>query len=235
MTQQLTRAMTQQQTAAVLPLPERRGPERQCLFLAINSLKAAQANLDASNRAVSDDFNSKMTAKNELDELRAAATEMGSTPLLDQIEKAVESGVEPLRSTFRSAEEEQLATKFKSCLQSVEFHNRRRAAREAVIPGEEATVERGRRKVRQCALDVIRATDAPAIVANDLSVMQAALVEKRCALHFFISNDLVDDAPALQRLMVLETESWRRHPAVLKWSAALERLMADADAELPAA
>ena len=139
---------------------------------------------------------------------------MGSTPLLDQIEKAVESGVEPLRSTFRSAEEEQLALRFKSCLQSVEFHNRRRAAREAVIPGEELAIEKARRKVRQCALDVIKASDAVAKVATDLAVMQAALVEKRVQLHFFISNDLVDDAPALYRLMTLETRRLARAPGM---------------------
>ena len=53
--------------------------------------------------------------------------------------------------------------------------------------------------MRHAALAVIRASDAAAQVATDLAVMHAALIEKRVQLHFFISNDLVDDracAPA---------------------------------------
>ena len=59
-----THPMTQQQSAAVLQI-DGRSTERQTLFLTINSLKAAEADLDASNRAVSDDWSAKMDAGND--------------------------------------------------------------------------------------------------------------------------------------------------------------------------
>jgi hypothetical protein len=224
--------MTQQQSAAVLQL-DSRTPERQVLFLAINSLKAADADLAATHRAASDDWDAKMIAEGELSTLRTVAPEMGTEPLLRKIEQAVIAGVEPSVRYFND-EEEKFGARLKSALQDIEFYTRRRVAKEASIPEEERAVIQARRKVKLAALGVIRASGAAAAVASDLATLQAALIEKRVQLHFFISNDLVDDAAALQRLMTLETKGWRWHPAALNWSAALEALMVDADAELPA-
>ena len=131
--------MTQQQSAAVLQI-DRRGPERQTLFLAQNSLKAAEADLDASHRAVSDDWNAKMSAENELTTLRTVAPDMGAVPLLSKIEQAVIAGVEPSLRYFND-EEEKFAARLKSALQDVEFYTRRRAAREA-------SISRGRARCR---------------------------------------------------------------------------------------
>ena len=92
--------------------------------------------------------------------------------------------------------------------------------------------------MKEAALAVIRASSAVALAMNELEIMHAAVITKRVQLHYFLSNDVVDDAEAagaVKRLMMmtLETQDWRRHPAALKWADALERLMGDPDAELP--
>jgi hypothetical protein len=61
-----------QQSAKVVQI-ERRSPERQVLFHTINALKAAEADLAATRRAVSDDFNTKITRQHELGELHEVA------------------------------------------------------------------------------------------------------------------------------------------------------------------
>jgi hypothetical protein len=224
---------------------DRRTPERQVLFIAINALKASDADLDATRRAVSDDFDTKVTRQHELDELRETAVSMGVVALFEKITRVVESGVEP-SVRFDSDEEEQLGTRLKSLLLDVELYTRRRAANETAIPGKERAVGTARHKVREAALAVIRASDAVAMVMNDLEILQNQVTEKRVALRYFISKDLVspDDAAEVKRLMKVELPphpmgvtyvNWSAHAAHIKWAAALERLMVDADAELPTA
>jgi hypothetical protein len=232
-----------QQSAQVLQI-DRRSPERQVLFLAINALRAAEADLDAARRAASDDFNTRMTRQHELDEPREAAAKMGATPLFEKIERAVESGVEP-SIRYYNDEEQQLGTRLRGVLQDVELFARRMAANEAAIPAAEWAVGEARRKVRVAALAVIRASDAVAMAMNDLEVLQNQVTEKRVALRYFIGMDLVppDDAAEVRRLMRVDLPphpmdatfvDWTAHPAHFRWEGALARLMTDPDAELPA-
>jgi hypothetical protein len=229
-----------QQSAQVLQI-ERRTPERQVLFLAINALKAAEEDLSATRRAVSDDFNAKLTRQHELGELRETAVSMGAVALFEKITRAVESGVEP-SIRFDSDEEEQLGTSLRSCLLNVELYTRRKSQNETAVPEKERAVLAARHRVKEAARAVIRASDAVAMVMNDLEILQNQITEKRVALSYFISKDLVDDAGEVKRLMMVELPphpknpsfcNWSAHAAHIKWAAALERLMVDADAELP--
>jgi hypothetical protein len=233
-----------QQSAKVVQI-ERRSPERQVLFHTINALKAAEADLAATRRAASDDFNTKTTRQHELGELREAAVSMGAAPLFEKITRAVESGVEP-SIRFYNDEEEQLGTRLKSLLQDVELYTRRGAANETAVPEKERAVGTARHKVKEAALAVIRASDAVAMVMNDLEILQNQITGKRVALRFFISKDVVspDDAGDVKRLMMVELPphptnptfvNWNAHAAYIKWEDALERLMDDPDAELPSA
>jgi hypothetical protein len=163
--------------------------------------------------------------------------------MVEKIERAVEGGFEPAIRFFDDAEEK-LGKRFKVLLQDIEFYTRRRAARENAIPGEERAVSQARHKVREAAKSVIRASSAVAMVANDLEILQNQVTEKRVQLRAFISMDVVgDDAAAeVKRLMKVELPphptfptfvNWSAHPSYVKWSSVLERLMVDADAELP--
>jgi hypothetical protein len=120
------------------------------------------------------------------------------------------------------------------------------AANEVAIPERERAVGTARHRVREAALAVVRASDAVAVAMNDLEVLQNQVTEKRVALRYFISKDLVspDDASEVRRLMKVDLPphpmdatfvDWSAHPAHTRWGDALERLMADADAELPSA
>jgi len=233
-----------QQSAQVLQI-DRRTPERQVLFHAINALRAAEADLAATRCAVSDDFNTKMTRQHALGELREAAVSLGATPLIEKIERAVESGVEP-SIRFYNDEEEQLGTRLKSLLQDVELFARRITQNETAVPEKERAVGTARHRVKEAALAVIRASDAVAMVMNDLEILQNQVTEKRVALRYFINKDLVspDDVVEVKRLMKVDLPphpmdatfvDWSAHPAHIKWEDALERLMADPDAELPSA
>jgi hypothetical protein len=233
--------MTQQQAvlqaatpAAVLQI-DRRSPERQTLSLRINDLAAAAASLASTNRALSDDFDARCNAENELTTLRTAAPDMGTEPLLRKIEQAVLAGVEPSIRFFND-EEEKFGKRLKSALQDVEFYTRRRAASEARIPDEEMAVVKAQRKVREAALAVIRASDAVAMTMNDLETMQNVIAARHAALRFFGSNDILpaDEEAEVKRLMNQAAfVNWDKHPVRLRWAAALEKLMVDADAELP--
>jgi hypothetical protein len=222
---------------------EGRTPERQVLFLAINALRAAEEDLSATRRAVSDDFDAKVALQHELGELRETAVAMGAVALFEKITRAVESGVEP-SVRFDSDEEEQLGTRLKSLLQDVELYARRRAANETALPEKELAVGWARHKVKEAALAVIRASNAVAMAINDLEILQNQVTEKRVALRYFINKDLVspDDAAEVKRLMMVALPphpmgatyvNWSAHAVHIKWEDALERLMVDADAELP--
>lgn len=84
------------------------------------------------------------------------------------------------------------------------------------------------------------------MAVNDLEILQNQVTAKRVALRYFINKDLVppDDAAEVKRLMKVDLPphpmdstfvNWSAHAAHLKWEGALERLMADPDAELPSA
>jgi hypothetical protein len=192
---------------------------------------------------VSDDFNAKVAREHALDELREAAVSTGAVVLFEKITRAVESGVEP-SIRFYNDEEEQLGTRLKSLLQDVEFYTRRITQNETAVPERERAVGTARHRVKEAALAVIRASDAVAMAMDGLEILQNQVTEKRVALRYFITKDLVspDDAAEVKRLMKVDLPphpmdstfvNWSAHAAHIRWEDTLQRLMADADAELP--
>ena len=219
--------------------PQRRSLERQTLFPRINELKAAEADLEGTRRAVSDASDAKWACDRKVGELRKAAEEAGIVPLFDRIMRAVESGVEP-SNRFRDQEEEKIATRLKIALQDIDMHSRRITAAEAMIPDMETSVGWARDKVRQAGLAVIRSSAALEAIMDGAETLQNQVTEKRVALGYFLSHDVVSDGDQVEvkrlvRLMDEGIVNWRRHATYITWQDTLARLMADADAELPSA
>ena len=111
-----------------------------------------------------------------------------------------------------------------------------RALLEAETAARRRDAQRAEYCVEQRVEEVVRASDAAAVLLADLEELQTVVAEKRASLRFLLQRRLLPDdldAQARTALCVDASGADRGHATAVRWQATLDALGRDASAPLP--